>query len=276
MDNTTKSNSSDTPSCFRATPVPCLNRIISTENTPKTTLEHNKLSTAHRKTAFILSESIQALGDRFGVNHLGFLTLTFSDHVTCHKEASKRFNSLSSHVLKPRYLEHIGCVERMKSGRIHFHILVVLNQDIRTGVCFDQFNDGFYNSAPAALKSEWRYWRSTARKYRFGRTELLPVRSTIEGIAKYVGKYIAKNIESRLPEDKGARLVRYSKGSKAGNNRFMFHSEGSSEWRRKVAIFVEILKHRYPDETIEELTDISRLIGKRWAYRNREYILSLP
>jgi uncharacterized protein YfkK (UPF0435 family) len=56
----------------------------------------------------------------------------------------------------------------------------------------------------------------------------------------------------------------------------MFHSEGSSEWRRKVAIFVEILKHRYPDETIEELTDISRLIGKRWAYRNREYILSLP
>jgi hypothetical protein len=276
MDNTTKHILSDSSSCFRATPVPCLNRIISIENIENTPQESSKLSTAHRKTAFILSESIQTLGDRFGVNHLGFLTLTFSDHVTCHKEASKRFNSLASNILKTRYLEYVGCVERMKNSRIHFHILVVLKQDIRTGVCFDQFKDGFYNSAPASLKSEWRYWRSTARKYRFGRTELLPVRSTIEGIAKYVGKYIAKNIESRLPEDKGARLVRYSKGSKAGNNRFMFHSEGSSEWRRKVAIFVEILKHRYPDETIEELTDISRLIGKRWAYRNREYILSLP
>jgi hypothetical protein len=30
------------------------------------------------------------------------------------------------------------------------------------------------------------------------------------GIAKYVGKSIAKHIGNRLPEDKGARLVRYT------------------------------------------------------------------
>jgi len=44
--------------------------------------------------------------------------------------------------------------------------------------------------------------------YRFGRTELLPVKTNSKGLARYVGKYIAKHIDSRLPEDKGYRPIR--------------------------------------------------------------------
>ncbi|MGB7747589.1 MAG: hypothetical protein WBN75_09910 [Verrucomicrobiia bacterium] len=116
-------------------------------------------------------------------------------------------------VLKQRYPEYIIVMERMDSGRIHYHLLVVLAQDIRTGFDFAAVKRGNYRSASAYLRREWKFWRETAPKYGFGRTELLPIRKTAEGVAKYVGKYVAKHIGQRLPEDKGARLVRYSKGA---------------------------------------------------------------
>jgi hypothetical protein len=253
-------------------PLPCLNSNISIE-TPLKTAE---LSSQHRKTAFILKESIQYLGDKFGVNYLGFLTLTFADHVTDHKEASKRLNSLISNVIKPRYYEYVGCVERMKNGRIHYHLLVVLKTDIRTGANFAEFELDNYQSASPELRKEWVFLRKTARKYKFGRTELLPIKSNTEGIAKYVGKYIAKSIENRLPEDKGARLVRYSKGARAGNTRFSFYTEGSQQWRRKLALFAEIVNQKYPEENIKQASDLSRILGKRWAFNHREYIINLP
>ena len=95
-------------------------------------------------------------------------------------------------------------------------------------------------------------------------------------MAKYVGKYISKHVEARFPEDKGVRLVRYSKGARSGTTRFMFNSDGSTEWRRKVATFAEIVKARHPDEDISSLSDLTRVLGKRWAYHHRDYILALP
>lgn len=268
-----------------ATALPCLNSNISTETT-----DHQRegggqerglpalcrLSTQHRKSAFVLKESVSQLADRYGLEHLGFLTLTFAQHITCPKEAQKRLNSLISHVIKPRYKDYVGVMERQKSGRIHYHLLVALDDDIRTGVCFEEFSQGKYKSAGNPLRHEWAFWRRTAPKYRFGRTELLPIKSSTEAIAKYVGKYIAKHIESRTVEDKGARLVRYSKGARAGTTRFQFQSDGSREWRRKVAIFAQIVQTQHPDTPITELSDLSKVLGKRWAYHHRDYILNLP
>jgi len=204
--------------------LPCLNSNISTENHSKTTSKALKnkasesfqktakadkekpkeiLSTQHKKTAFILQESIQNLSDQFGVNYLGFLTLTFAEHITDPKEAQKRLNSLLSHVIKKRYREYVGVYERQKSGRIHYHLLVVLDEDIRSGVDFIELSEKNYKSAPPALRKEWSFWRINAKKYRFGRTELLPVKSSIEAMSKYVGKYISKSIEARNYSDKG-------------------------------------------------------------------------
>jgi hypothetical protein len=253
-------------------PLPCLNSNISIE------IPNNlaKMSTQHRKTAFVLKESVQLLADRFGVEFLGFLTLTFSDHVICHKEAQKRLNSLLSNVIKPRYQEYVGCMERQKSGRIHYHLLVVLPFDIRTDFDFSEISQGNYKSASKNLRDEWAFLRKTARKYRFGRTELLPIKSTIEAMAKYVGKYISKHMENRNEEDKGARLVRYSRGARAGTTRFMFKTDGSEAWRRKVAVFAQMIQEQHPEQRVSDLEDLKRVLGPTWAYRHRELILDIP
>jgi len=284
--------------------LPCLNSNISIQANQKTCLqpfsgaacsqnqpvqnatlsEHQKqalrrvktLSTQHRKSAFVLKESVAKLAADHGIERLGFLTLTFARYITCPKEAQRRFNSLVSNVIKQRYREYLGVMERQRSGRIHFHLLIVVLADIRTGFNWAEVSQRNYSSAGPELRQEWTFWRRTAKAYGFGRTELLPVKSNVEAMAKYVGKYIGKHIDTRLPEDRGVRLVRYSAGARVGTTRFQFHSDGAAEWRRKVATFAAIVQHHCPDENIAGLADLSRVLGKRWAYHHRGTILSLP
>lgn len=250
--------------------VPCLNSDISTEGG----LDLGVLTAQHKRTSFVLAESVQRLSALYGLERLGFLTLTFSDHVTCPKEAQRRLNSLITHVIKQRYLDYVGVFERQKSGRIHYHFLVALRCDIRTGVDFEGLANRDYSSANRSLKMEWAFWRRTTKKYRFGRSEMLPVKSSTEAIGRYVGKYIAKHVSSRKDEDKGVRLVRYSRGARAGTTRFQFHSVGAASWRSKVAVFAEIVRCTL-GEDINDISDLARVLGPRWAYRHREYILAI-
>lgn len=242
------------------------------------------LSTSHKKTALVLAHSVKLACEKFGLSNLGFLTLTFAQHVTCPKEAQRRLNSLFTNVIKPRYGDYVGVFERQKHGRIHYHLLVHVGHDIRTGFDFDAVEACDYRSANKKLRSEWAFWRKTAKLYGFGRTELMPIKSTSEAIGKYVGKYIGKHIEGRAfshaigeidTPDKGVRLVRYSNGVRAGNTRFMFVSEGSLTWRKKVALFAQIVEDS-TGQKCRSIEDISRIVGKKWAYHNRDFIMSLP
>lgn len=269
----------------RAGALPCLNSNNCITPSPESDLEGGseagfsplaRLSTQHRKSAFILKESVQKLADDYCIERLGFLTLTFREHITCPREAQKRFHSLKTNVLNHRYKTWLRVFERQKSGRIHYHLLVVLNSDIRTGINFEELANGKYTSAPDTLRKEWQFWRQTAPKYRFGRTELLPVKSNVEAMAKYVGKYIGKSLECRDPRDKGVRLVEYGRKARAGTTRYQFLSPGSAEWRRKTATFAQIVQEKHPNVKISELSDLSKVLGKRWAYNHREYILALP
>lgn len=226
------------------------------------------LSTNHRKTAFKLSKSVERLVTSYGIERVGFLTLTFADHVTCAKEAGRRFHSLQTGVIGRRYRESICVLERMKSGRIHFHLLVVLAVDIRSGFSFEQAAAGVYTSASSVLRAEWAFWRKTAREYGFGRTELLPVKSCAEGLSKYVGKYIAKHVGQREHRDKGVRLVRYSRGASIGSNQFMFNSPRSRLWRAQVKLWAE--KHGCADED-----GIRAKFGSAWAYHHRAEIMAI-
>lgn len=204
---------------------------------------------------------------------VGFLTLTFADHVTDVKEASKRFNSLASNVLNGRYADWVRVLERQKSERIHYHLLVALRDDIRTGVDFEGLARRDYSTAGKVLRGEWAFWRSTARKYRFGRTELLPIKSSEEAIGRYVGKYISKHLEARKEADKGARLVAYSSGARMAVTRFSWTSSGAQEWRRKVRIFAWMM---WETQGIPPtMNGLRSGLGPRWAYRWREFILTL-
>jgi len=245
--------------------LPCLSSNNCTEGGEKQPDKKESLLCGnHKRTAIALSENIQYLAEQHGVEKLGFLTLTFADKVTSLVEAQKRYRSLRTHVLQPRYGEVIRVIERQKSGRIHYHLVIVLPEDIRTGFDFSAIAQGNYKSAGHALRAEWAFWRRTAPKYRFGRTELLPVKSTAQGIARYVGKYISKHIENRPEEDKGARLVEYTKGARSWSTRFGFNTIGARLWREKCAILAKAVK-------LEE-AEFSKRLGSRWAFKSKDII----
>jgi len=248
--------------------LPCLNTFNCNEEL-KGGL--NKLSAGHRKTAFALKFNVLWLIERFGLERIGFLTLTFARHVVSFKEAQKALHSLMTGVLKQRYPEYIIVMERMTSKRIHYHLLVVMAGDIRTGFDFAAVKRGDYRSASDYLRREWKFWRQTAPKYGFGRTELLPIKKTAEGVAKYVGKYVAKHIGQRLPEDKGARLVRYSKASSRVGTRFAWGSPGAWMWRSKLGAFCQSL-HLNSDNY---QTFLKEWFGRNWVYHLRPLIQSI-
>ena len=207
-----------------------------------------------KKSLFALQTNIDAMCGRYGLSKIGFLTLTFADDVQCHKEATKRFNSLATNVLKNNYLAWVRISERQKSGRWHFHLIVACNDDIRRGLRFDELKNRNYKSANTALRNQWRFWRDTAKKYNFGRTELLPIRKSGEAVAAYMAKYLTKN--QRTPEDKGARLVSYSsKVLRVCTQSFSWFKGGQS-WRKACALFFTLYKvpqdrywaYKYGDE----------------------------
>jgi hypothetical protein len=247
--------------------LPCL----SSNNSDNAT-EPFKLSASRQRVAHCLAQTIIHLAQEFGIERLGFFTLTFADNVVHKPEASRRWNNLNRRVIKDRYARCVMVWERQVSGRLHAHCVVVLPQDIRTGFDWAAAQRGCYRSASRALRSEWAFWRATAPKYGFGRTELLPVRSTAEGVARYVGGYIRKSLGQRDLRDRGSRVVAYVGFKKSGRPwlpRFSWVTPNSGLWRLKVASFAQYVGA----ETMDELRSI---FGPRWAYLFKDYIRSMP
>lgn len=269
---------------WSAATVPCLNTHISTEmpqpeGEQALEIPEVKYSKGRQKTAFILSESVQKLCRLNGIDRVAFLTLTFADHILDPREAQRRLNSLLTHAVKPRYGEYTGVLERQKSGRIHYHLLVTMPFDCRSGADFEAFSKGDYKSASKRLRHEWRFWRITSRKYGFGRTELMPIKSTEEAIGRYVGKYISKSItasnESNNADlDKGVRLVRYSTGARAGTSHFTFVSKNSEKYRTALRYLVDIINEQM-GFGITEINELKFFFGPRWQYGFRYAIADM-
>ena len=219
------------------------------------------------KVSFALIENVIALVNEVGVQKLGFLTFTFPDHVTDPKECNRRFGNLRRRALS-RYPKWIAVRERQKSGRLHLHLLVVVENNIQNGVNFSQIKNGNYASAGPNLRAEWAFWRKAAKRYGFGRTELMPIKSNGEGIARYIGKYIQKNLDCRIAADKGARLVSYSKGT--GNikaNGFAWNSPRGWLWRKKLGQFARKCG-------ILQFEELNKTFGSRWAWSLEKRVIS--
>jgi hypothetical protein len=260
----------------------CQNSDISIwapSNDPK-----NKLinSSSSKKTEVVMELSILRLAELYGEERLAFLTLTHADSIKCTKENQRRWNSLATNELRHRYSDYIAVVEFTKKGVPHMHLIVVMKEDIKTGYDFKAIKQGDYSSASTYLKKEWKYFRGTPKqkgileKYNFGYIHNLePIRTNAKAMAKYMCKYMTKSLENRTEEHKGARLVRYSKNARAGSTKMSWISIGASIWRAKVAEFAKLVRIKYPDEIIECVQDLSRVIGPKWAYANRDYIYSI-
>jgi hypothetical protein len=245
-----------------AAPLPCLNRNNCTILPPSAA-----------KTAWLLEESVKQFIKKFGFSNVGFLTLTFAEHIVDPKEAQKRWHSLKTHVLNKRYQGRwIRVIERQKSQRLHYHVLVSVGEDIHTGAKFYEFANRDYRSANAILRREWAYWRVTAPRYRFGRTEIMPIRKIGEALAKYIGKYIAKHLQKRLPIDKGIRLVEYGRTCRIGTTKFQFNSPGAWLWRQKLRRFAHLIS---PERSIN-MEGLARCLGRgKWLFKHFGQIMSI-
>lgn len=183
-----------------------------------------------KRQAEALFRNVDWLARTFGEHRIGFLTLTCGEphggrfrKVTDRAEASRRFNSLLTNIIKRRYRCGVTVMERHKDGGIHFHLICVTAGDIRSGFRWDDYDRvqaevkarrrrGWRADdvgASRALRDEWEFWRERAEAYGFGRCQMLPIRKNGEAVGRYAAKYVTKSWEERRPEDKGARLVRY-------------------------------------------------------------------
>lgn len=254
--------------------------------------EFKEFSTSHRKSEYALQLNVRQFIETFGIDNVGFLTLTFADDVQEVKEASRRFHSMQTNFLK-KHFEHYICVyERTKKGRIHFHLIINTRMNIRRGLNFREIQAKNYKSANPYLRYLWALLRENLSKYGFGRSELLPVKTNSKGLARYVVKYIAKHINSRLPEDKGQRLIRTTTNKKTlwkiANSNFSFVSKGSRLWRDQLKKWVSCIEpylKQYAEfeygRKIKPITEenysqiLCNLLGSKWAFKNREVILSI-
>ena len=231
------------------------------------------LTPYHKKAAFALTNNVDRFIWQVRVNRVGFLTLTFLEDVTDHKEAVRRFRLLVRYKF-PKVFgpDFIRVSELHHSARIgfHFHVLVDCRQDIRTGVNFDEIYGANgrrprYSSASPYLRSIWEYLRQVLPGSGFGRFELLPIKSTPQAMAKYIGKYLSKGNLERPERLKGVRLVGYSKDFVHSSPSIAWNSPGAAEWRRKLAKFAALVG-------CGGLADLTEQFGSKWAFRLRDHI----
>ncbi len=229
------------------------------------------LSPYYKRAAHTLHSNVARLISQApSINHVGFLTLTFGDNVTDHREAYNRFRSFNTHYLSshPDFKDWISVKERQTRGAWHYHLLVILNHDIRTGLDFEQIKNRNYSSANENLKRYWKDLRENLSNYGLGRSELLPIRSNEQAMSRYLGKYISKHLGNREEQDRGVRLVNYSRGWSRNSIRFAWYTENSVEWRRKLSLFA----HSQGCTEFYQLTD---KLGPGWAYRFATDIMNI-
>ena len=256
----------------RPSALPCLpsNNSMMEGNEAGKIADCNILRGNHKKSAKVLELSVRRMIKKHGIDRVGFQTLTFSDHLTDAREAGRRLNSLLTNEIRPRYANEKGetdyvCVlERQKNGRVHYHLIIALPVDVRTGFNHAQVDERNYGSVCPWLLKEWGHWRRTLPRYKFGRASLVPVKSTEDAVSFYLSKYISKHIEAREERDKGVRLVRISYGAKAGTTRFNWGTLGNRLWREKVGAIGKSFG-------IAE-ADISKAFGRSWMYKHQDLI----
>jgi hypothetical protein len=232
----------------------------------------NLLSPYHKRQAHTLFSNVHRLVTKVAPSpgHVGFLTLTFPDNLTDNKEVRERFRSFNTNYLSshPHIREWVNTKEVQKRGAWHFHLVVVLTEDIGQGVSWGELEKGNYRSVSPFLRNLWKDLRENLPNYGFGRSELLPVKSGPDAIARYVGKYISKHIGNRTEEQKGVRLVSYSKGWLRNGCQFAWNTQGAAQWRRKLSLFAE--RHG-----CTEFYQLSAKLGAGWAYRFAQDIMDI-
>ena len=233
-----------------------------------------------RKAAFSLAANVEHFVEQYGIDNVGFVTITFEKRVADPKEAQRRFNNFGRRVLGELFGDRIRVLESHADGRPHYHLLVDCRGDIRTGFDWDYYQrvvnrravgdyerpKGSLNRTPL-LKFLHDRINEVRHRYGIGRTEVVPIRSSSEAVGRYVGGYISKGAIWRDERYKGARTVSYSQSFTRKVKGAFAWVEHGRKWREAVSTWAE--SHGCAD-----LDQVKSVFGPRWAYHHGESILA--
>jgi hypothetical protein len=250
------------------------------------------LSPYRKKSRHRLIMAIEWMVKKYGLNHVGVLTLSFgvpgsgrgSQATRELREQAKdldfvqnRWHSFNTNVISKRYRDWICVLEPHRSGVWHLHVVVVTKEDIRTGTDIETLSNYKLpywmrrgkHLRNEALGTEWQALRQSCCKYRFGRVELLPIKKTGEALAWYLADYLTKSFQL-VPPGRKHRLIRYSRGiSRCFNMKFSPNTLGNLIYRTRLKLAASMLH-------FQEYGDFADYFGPRWNYYLRDIIASIP
>lgn len=222
-----------------------------------------------------IRENVLGIVRRFGIARVGVLTLTFPDGLNNAREAQRRFSSLRTGVLASRYGGYLRVFERCRTGAIHYHVLVPMPGDVRTGYQRPAHHRGRHQ-ANALLRQEWAFLRDALPRYGFGRCELEPIRGTPDQLAAYFAKSIEDLDPVRALRDERVRVLEVSQALRTANSKISFLSEGGKQWRRKVAALVDKLVEAGKLPSGAGIEALAKQFGPAWALKFRKELLDQP
>lgn len=202
-----------------------------------------------------------------GVRNLAFLTLTFADNPSP-EEAQRRWDILNTNFLRKWAGVNWVCVgEMQKRGVPHFHLVMRLPWDCRSGFDFSKPHPQKGMIEQGLDPRVWEFYRALKRALRsagFGdMTHMQPVKGSAS-ICKYVAKYIGKDDENALlsgvPWPKHSRRIRMSQGFRVVGaiGTFAWVNAGR-EWRLFLSRVAAVLDA--DEETF------GRLVVPNWSYK---------
>ena len=157
----------------------------------------NCIRTSRRKQLFVAQENIRLYIEKFGENNVGVLTITTPSECLAAREFQKKWHSFRTNIVKKLFPNGMWIRERQsRTGNWHAHAVVNLGRDIKTGFPFDQVQRRFYANVDSELRRIWKQLRQKAEAYGFGRTELIPIKHSGRGCARYLTKYLSKSFVS--------------------------------------------------------------------------------
>ena len=229
-----------------------------------------------------LAINVKSFAKRYGIERLGFLTLTFGENLKDPREAQRRYKNLSRTWRRDKpFKVLVKVVEEQKRGAIHYHLLVLMDKDIRTGFDFQAFarageaytkgyrKEGnrwtkiYASKASPHLKEMWAYNRKKCESHGFGRAELAPIEYP-NNIGSYLGKYLVKgdNYMGGNGQKVRVRQLTYARDiRRVANPNFSWVSnpKGLPPFRTYLKKWAEFRGYENVDE-------IKRDYGKHWSF----------
>ena len=242
----------------------------------------NKLSNLQAKTMKALDANSKHWMKKYGENHVGILTLTFKENLTCDKEAQRRWNNLNRLINRhSKFTILVKVKEYQKRGAVHYHMLVKTNENIRGKIDWEIYEQmgkekdvrhkrklgkELAKTAEPHLVELWGWLREKCKRTGFGRSELMPLKKP-HHVKNYIGKYLEKDMQSGKSKSKSSREISYGrKADKVANTKFSWINGKSSIYRRKRIKFTE-------SRGIKNQEEMTEIYGKSWSYHLYPHIM---